>query len=598
VLRLADPDNGCIGGALYEPTDVAHVLGSDQVALRGPWDGTNVVAIAPSAGELSRGLPGYHLDFPGRALTPGCTYDDWSYRLNHGRRARTYARVVTDPSRRGELALQYWFFYVFNDFNDKHEGDWEMIQIDFRAGTARRALRVSPELVGYSQHEAAERAAWGSKKLKLVAGTHPVVYPAIGSHANYFSSALFLGRSAAQGVGCDDTSEKTIQVRPAVSLVPSDPGAAVRAFPWLGYEGHWGERHRGFYDGPTGPNTKVQWSSPLRWAHEQWRSSSYTVPAAKALGHTATGFFCGGVALGSAALTLFALHPSPLLLGLIAALAAIAWLASRTDWAPSAPLHLARRRRWGAIVNASRRMYAGHARLFLAIGLLFFPLGAIISLGQYALFHESGLDSLVSVAGERNGFVDSIAVAFGIVITLLGLSVVQAATAWAMSELDAGRDVTAVDAYRHVVPRLRSLLVVVLVPAVLVFVLDLTVAGIVVGAWLIVRWSLSSQAIALEGAGAVSAVRRSSLLVRGNWWRVASLLVFVTLVPLLLGPFVGIGLLFATNASFDLINLVASVVYAVLLPGVAIATTYLYCDLRVRHTLESGDDVLPAETTG
>jgi hypothetical protein len=29
--------------------------------------------------------------------------------------------VATDPAHPGTLALQYWFFYVFNDFNNKHE---------------------------------------------------------------------------------------------------------------------------------------------------------------------------------------------------------------------------------------------------------------------------------------------------------------------------------------------------------------------------------------------------------------------------------------------------------------------------------------------
>jgi hypothetical protein len=89
-----------------------------------------------------------------------------------------YARVVTDPTHRGQLALQYWFFYVFNDFNDKHEGDWEMFQLDFDAATAQQALRQKPALVGYSQHEGAESAHWGDSKLELVDGTHPVVYPA------------------------------------------------------------------------------------------------------------------------------------------------------------------------------------------------------------------------------------------------------------------------------------------------------------------------------------------------------------------------------------------------------------------------------------
>ena len=138
----------------------------------------------------------------------------------------TYAHVVTDPRIPGKLALQYWFFYVFNDFNNKHEGDWEMIQLDFDAATraARRSAR-SRSLVGYSQHEGAESAHWGDSKLEIVDGTHPVVYPALGSHANYYTSALYLGRSAAQGVGCDDTTGPSRELRPKVALIPTDRAA-------------------------------------------------------------------------------------------------------------------------------------------------------------------------------------------------------------------------------------------------------------------------------------------------------------------------------------------------------------------------------------
>ena len=122
-----------------------------------------------------------------------------------GTQPTAYAHVVTDPDHPGKLALQYWFFYVFNDWNNLHEGDWEMIQLVFDASTAAEALDRTPVEIGYSQHEGAERADWGDDKLELVDGTHPVVHPADGSHANFFGEALYLGSSAKEGVGCDDT---------------------------------------------------------------------------------------------------------------------------------------------------------------------------------------------------------------------------------------------------------------------------------------------------------------------------------------------------------------------------------------------------------
>ena len=110
------------------------------VSLRGPWNRTDLVAIAPTAERIGQGLYGYHLDFPGNALDPGCTYEQWARAISGATRPTVYAHVATDSRRPGKLALQYWFFYVFNDWNNLHEGDWEMIQLDFDAPTAAAAL--------------------------------------------------------------------------------------------------------------------------------------------------------------------------------------------------------------------------------------------------------------------------------------------------------------------------------------------------------------------------------------------------------------------------------------------------------------------------
>jgi hypothetical protein len=119
VLRLVEQNEPCKHGEPFVPTNVNRVLGNPDVALRGPWDKTNIIKVGPTARDLSRGLFGYHLDFPGSAVAPGCTYDEWSHRLNKGHPPTMYARVVKEAGRPNQLALQYWFFYVFNNFNDK-----------------------------------------------------------------------------------------------------------------------------------------------------------------------------------------------------------------------------------------------------------------------------------------------------------------------------------------------------------------------------------------------------------------------------------------------------------------------------------------------
>ena len=161
VVRLKEQPDSCDIGEPYKPTDVNLLMGNDEVALRGPWDRTNLVKVAPSAADLERGLFDYHLDFPGDALRPGCTYEQWAARLAEtGLPPTAYARVVTEAGKPGKLALQYWFFYVYNDWNNKHEGDWEMIQLVFDAPTPAQALTRPPVEVGYGRRTRApsERA--------------------------------------------------------------------------------------------------------------------------------------------------------------------------------------------------------------------------------------------------------------------------------------------------------------------------------------------------------------------------------------------------------------------------------------------------------
>jgi VPS62-like protein len=133
-----------------------------------------------------------------------------------------------EPKTSQRLALQYWFFYYFNNFNDKHEADWEGLQLVFNVDSARRGLLTEPVEVGYAQHEGGEQADWDSEKVEKV-GNHPIVYSAAGSHASYYSSALWLGTSAREGVGCDDTRGRRLRNRSAQSccLAVSPPAAAL-----------------------------------------------------------------------------------------------------------------------------------------------------------------------------------------------------------------------------------------------------------------------------------------------------------------------------------------------------------------------------------
>ena len=372
VVRLVEQEEECGPGEPYEPMDVDALFGDSTVALRGPWNASDLVKIGPTADDLA-GLFEYHLDFPGNALEPGCTYEQWARRLTQGSDPAIYAHVASESTAPGKLALQYWFFYAFNDFNNTHEGDWEMIQLVFDAADAADALDERPVEVGYSSHEGAEKAAWDDDKLEIVGGTHPVVYPAAGSHANKFTDALYLGSSAEAGVGCDDTRGPHRALTPDVLTIPSDAVAAAEAFPWITFEGRWGELQKAFFNGPTGPNMKTQWLTPIEWS-EDWRDRSYAVPTGGVLGTSATDFFCSAVERGSAALASLLRNPPAAFIVLASLLGLLAFVVIKATWTPVAALRVGRRRAWGQILSASASMYVKQPRLFLGLGLLLIPI--------------------------------------------------------------------------------------------------------------------------------------------------------------------------------------------------------------------------------
>src|SRR5262245_60367309 len=70
VVRLVEQPEPCGPGEPYEPLDVNVLFDEPSVALRGPWNATDLVKIGPSASDLV-GRYDYHLDFPGNALAPG-----------------------------------------------------------------------------------------------------------------------------------------------------------------------------------------------------------------------------------------------------------------------------------------------------------------------------------------------------------------------------------------------------------------------------------------------------------------------------------------------------------------------------------------------
>jgi hypothetical protein len=134
---------------------------------------------------------------------------------------RVYGRVV----RNGELTwLQYWCWYLDNPKHllgfGRHQGDWEFVQIGLHPDG-------ETAVVTCSQHEAGEARDFAKVEVAHAGGgTHPVIYVAPFSHANYFEPGAhpyFPGNDEPDG-----------------SLAPVLPAHLEEFGEWADWPGRWG----------------------------------------------------------------------------------------------------------------------------------------------------------------------------------------------------------------------------------------------------------------------------------------------------------------------------------------------------------------------
>ena len=70
-----------------------------------------------------------------------------------------------------------------------------------------QALAKGPSQIALFQHGGGEKADWDDDRVEKE-GTHPVVYPAAGSHATFFEPAVYVENGqGGSGLGCDNTTE-------------------------------------------------------------------------------------------------------------------------------------------------------------------------------------------------------------------------------------------------------------------------------------------------------------------------------------------------------------------------------------------------------
>lgn len=261
----------------FAPTSVdGFVSGSDVLRLGD--DGVYRAAEASPAGLPVHG-DGWRLDrractpLAGLAALPCYDVQDTGPSVVYGRH----------EVRAGTIVLQYWLFYEFNLWSlqypptslvwQAHEGDWEVVTVVFDP-------KGEPVEVAYSQHCSGERRAWADVQK---AGTHPVAYVALGSHANLFAPgthAISLACYPPEAVAFFNAFGVTpLDVSNPLGGRTLGPGSTAverihdNAPRWLRFPGTWGETQWvsapapigtvPFGTGPVGPQLHDAWVDPL-----------------------------------------------------------------------------------------------------------------------------------------------------------------------------------------------------------------------------------------------------------------------------------------------------------------------------------------------
>jgi len=555
VVAIRHQDEECGDGERFLPVPVETIFGRDDVVLRDAAG--DVVATAPTAADLVAGDTERWIDLPGDALRPGCSYERWFRTLDA--EPAIYGRLTTDD---GHLVAQYWTYWIYNQWNDVHESDWEMIQLDFGETDVAGALERGPVTYAYAQHEGSEYAAVGDDgataddQVDLVDGTRPVVYAAEGSHASYFSASQWFGKSSATGFGCDDTTAPLDLLRPELIVLPAGDPPTEGPFAWLAYEGRWGQRAPAFNDGPTGPATKEQWDDPVGWVERSGRSGAIALPFAES---RPTDYFCGLTAWGSAQFNKLLDQPLATVLSGVAALAAIAFVVHRSSQ--------------GLLVRAARQWWV-HARQLV-------PVGAVVLVGVL------GSSALVRVL-ERLTPV-------GLVLDTLGGS-----SPWVLPIITGIGSLVAVPVYAWVTAAtiavtdgeptvgsalgrpLRGKRPSILPTMLFVFIIELalfvfTPVLILVSRWLVAPVLATRQQMSLK-----QSLGRSHRLIMGHGWRAAGLLLTVLVVAASTG-FVGALLLLFTNVSFLVATVVTTLLGIVVVPYITLVVVGFHDELAAER---------------
>ncbi len=584
LIEVKDQTEPCDqSGEAWLPTSVEIVLDNPEVLLRQSGRGDPVIMRAPGGADLYRASAGLFLDFPGFALQPDCIFERDFARFSAGVPPTVYARVAQQADHPDQIVLQYWFYWYFNRWNNVHESDWEGIQLIFDAPTAAEALTQQPVGVAYAQHEGGEASEWDDAKLERV-GSRPVVYSSAGSHASYYSSAVFLGRRGTEGFGCDVTTGPSTRVDPDMVLLPGDLSGPEDPAAWLTFEGRWGEFNPGPNNGPTGPAFKDRWTHPIDW-QESARRNSVVIPGGDGPTARAVGVFCGATASGSALLTQALTTPAALLIPLMLIIGLALLLSRRTVWTAVEPLPVVAPRRAGQILRGALDLSGRLWPAFGVIAVIYIPTAIVLG-GLVALANVlPGVRNLLEFGSDTAGVSALLALFISGISTTFAFNVVIAAvTATLLGEPSGTRRELAQRgwaAIRAVLQHWHGLFAALLWASLVISLLLFSIVGAPIALWLIIRYQFIAEVITAERCSPRQALRRSARLVRGRWWPTAAVVLVIDVAVLLVSTTVSLlVLIWFTGLPLWVFPAISMLLTALIAPVAAAAHVLLYGDRR------------------
>ncbi len=529
VTIKSQPEACSLDGEQFRPVVVDILFGTEDVRLmqRGPGGQSTDVEVkrAVSAPDLAGLDSSYYLDLPGEPRDPECTYETWGKeRMSElGLQPSIYARVTSEPGRDG-IVVQYWYYWVFNFFNNTHESDWEGIQLIFDASSVEEILdqQLMPSQVAFAQHDGGERANPDDGKVEWQ-GTHIVAHPSSGSHADYYKSAVWLGWGAnGSGFGCDYSDQPEEELPVEIVLIPNEIDPAG-PFAWLTYEGLWGEREEpSMFAGPTGPNMKPRWDTPITWS-EEIRGSSLPVPIETTIGPSVSNVFCGAAEFGSTLVRVFPIDPK-VVSGVIVALFAGFLILAAMAWR-----YFAR----------AVRFYLKYGYFFITTGVLALPLAIagqrLEDFLQRVVFER--IDSRLPDEQLTRGIVENLLHAgLGSVQEIVLACIIGPAVIFATYELIKDDSIPFEKSWRRGVRLFPRVLGASFFIALLLTVMSLTIVLIPLVIYRSVQWFFAPQAVVVDGASWRSARLVSVARIKGHWIRALAMGAAVAAISGLPGP--------------------------------------------------------------